>query len=247
MANRQGSLTSVAGGSITLSSYFNSLSGSRIDNFTVDYLQAAWDLGPLFSNHLDVCAIGSLLLVSLVSLLKVKHTTALNNVLAVLNITLLAVISVSGLLLGNYANLTSEAYDKGFSGVLRGSSLVTYAFFGFESSTLAIEETVNPARNTPLSLFISLAIILALYCGSSLSLVLMTPFSQIDINAAYPTAFAGYGFLYFVVTIGPIVSLFGSLLTTIYYIVRYYNVLCFFFLFFSLSIYIVLSHLFFDK
>jgi amino acid transporter len=117
-------LTSIAGGSITASAYFDSLSGSLISNFTEGFLHANWDFGPLFSDHLDICAISVVLVVSFVSLLNVKQTTSLNNLLAVLNIILLSIISISGFLLGDFANLTGVPYDGGFTGILRGCSLV---------------------------------------------------------------------------------------------------------------------------
>ena len=95
-----------------------------------------------------------------------------------------------------------------------------YAFFGFESSTFAIEETIEPARNTPLSLLISLSLTLVLYCSSSLSLVLMKPFDTIDVHASYPDAFASVRLVYLIVSIGPLISMSGGLVSNVYAIVR---------------------------
>ena len=58
------------------------------------------------------------------------------------------------------------------------------------------------------------------YCGASLALTLMVPFDQIDIKASYPVAFRSVGWMFWVVSIGPIVSLSGSLFTGLYGTVR---------------------------
>ncbi len=111
-------------------------------------------------------------------------------------------------------------YTSGFTGVIKGSSVVFYAFIGFESSTFAINEAIKPARNIPLSLIISLVIMTLTYCGASLSLNLMQAFDQINIYASYPTAFKSVTWMYNVVSIGPIISLSAALYISTYSIAR---------------------------
>lgn len=48
----------------------------------------------------------------------------------------------------------------------------------------------------------------------------MQPFDQIDMHASFPTAFARIKFMHIIVTIGPIISLMGSLIASIYSIAR---------------------------
>lgn len=87
---------------------------------------------------------------------------------------------------------------------------------GFESSTFAIDETLNPTKNVPASLIISICIIILSYCGSSLALNLMQPFDEIDPHASYPAAFKTIKPMFIIVSIGPLLSLSGSLFTSIY-------------------------------
>ncbi|RMZ97136.1 cationic amino acid transporter 3, partial [Brachionus plicatilis] len=54
------------------------------------------------------------------------------------------------------------------------------------------------------------------YCGSSLSLNLMQPFDKIDLHSSFPSAFKNVKLMYFVVSIGPIMSLIGSLVSSIF-------------------------------
>jgi hypothetical protein len=95
-----------------------------------------------------------------------------------------------------------------------------YAYFGFESSTFAIQETKNPSKNVPLSLILSLCIITVLYCGASLSLVLMQPFNKIDMHSSFPTAFIHIEWAHVITSIGPVLSLTGALLISIYSLER---------------------------
>lgn len=99
-------------------------------------------------------------------------------------------------------------------------NILRFAYTGFESSSYAISETKNPAKNVPASLIISIFFIMTTYCSSSLALNLIQPFDQIDPHAPYPTAFHSIYPLFVIVSIGPLISLSGTLFTSIYSTVR---------------------------
>jgi len=69
-------------------------------------------------------------------------------------------------------------------------------------------------------MIISLSIISLTYCGSSFALNMMQPFDQFDLSASYPTAFKNIKFMYWICSVGPILSLTGSLLIGIFTIAR---------------------------
>ncbi len=214
-----GSLASIAATAITWSTYVDSTTNNTISNFVIEKMHASWDLGSPFSNHLDVSALFILCLLYFISLRGLRMSTMLNNILAILNISLLILISIAGFIYGKLENL-QVPYTNGFDGIINGASIVMYAFMGFESSTCAIEETKNPSKNIPLSLIISLFIICLSYCGSSLALNLMQPYTLIDTHASYPSAFKSVEFMYWIVSIGPVISLTGSIISSIYSIAR---------------------------
>ncbi|CAF0712639.1 unnamed protein product [Brachionus calyciflorus] len=211
-----GSLTSIAATSITWSNYLDASLNHTIKNFTYDILHAHWDLKSPFSNYLDIPGVLITLLFFLISLRGIQLTTLFNNTLAILNITLLIIITIGGLVYGKIDNLKADNYPNGFNGIIKGSSVVMYAYLGFESSTYAIEEAKNPALNVPLSMIISVFMISFAYCGSSLSLSLMQPFDQIDTHASFPNAFKNINFMFVIVSLGPIISLMGSLVSSIF-------------------------------
>jgi APA family basic amino acid/polyamine antiporter len=197
-----GALTSIAATSLTWSTYLDAAFNNRIKAFTTQVLHLEWDLKSPFTNYLDVPATSITIFMFIVSLRGIRLTTLFNNVLAVLNLILLAIITIGGFVFGDFSNLTKVKYTQGVEGVLKGSSVVMFAFFGFESSTFAIDETINPARTIPLSMILSLVVINVVYCGACVALNLMTPFNKIDNHAAYPTAFKNIQFMYIIVTIG---------------------------------------------
>ncbi len=214
-----GSLASISATSITWSQYLNAFTNNTITPFITD--NVPWpSIGPPFSPYLDLPALAITVLMFLISLLAIDITTMFNNILATINILLLIVVATAGFIYGDFSNLTSVPYTSGFTGVIKGSSVVFYAFIGFESSTFAINEAIKPARNIPLSLIISLVIITLTYCGASLSLNLMQAFDQINIYASYPTAFKSVTWMYNVVSIGPIISLSAALYISTYSIAR---------------------------
>lgn len=206
--------------SITWSSYTDSATNNSISNFVNNTLHLTWDLGPIFSSYLDIAAIMITIIAFLISLIGIRIAALFNNMLAILNISLLIIISISGFVYGKFENLTKAKYENGLYGIVKGASIVMYAFTGFESSTFAIDETINPRRNVPLSLIISVSIITVTYCGAALSLNLMVPWNEIDRQASYPIAFKSIDWMFWVVTIGPIISLSGCLFTGIYSTVR---------------------------
>lgn len=214
-----GSLTSQAVSSLTWSSYLDAAFNNRIKNFTTKALHLEWDLPSPFNNYLDIPALAISTLLFGISLRGVRMTSMFNNVVAVLNIILLLAITVGGCVYGSVENLRVK-YDKGVDGVLKGSSIVMYAFFGFESATFAIDETQNPSRTVPASMLLSLIVLNFVYCGASVGLNLMQPYDQIDPHAAYPQAFKNVKFMYILVTLGPLISLTGNLVSAVYTLAR---------------------------
>jgi amino acid transporter len=129
-------------------------------------------------------------------------------------------IIVSGFIFGKKANISQVPYSNGFSGIVKGSSIVLYAYLGFESSTCAILETKNPKRNVPLSMIISLGLVSCLYSLSAFSVNLMQPYNELVPQSTFQHAFKNIPYLNRVIQIGPIISLTGSLLTSMYSIGR---------------------------
>ncbi len=97
----------------------------------------------------------------------------------------------------------------GFAGIIKGAAKCFYAYIGFDCISSTGEETVNPKRNIPLSIIITLAVVSVCYIGVSGVLTLMIPYFIIDSDTPMPSAFnyAGLGWVSHIVTVGALISI----------------------------------------
>lgn len=122
----KGSVTSIAAISLTWSSYLDSLTDNYIKNFTTEVLHLKWNPDKIapFSTHLDIPACLITICFFCISLRGIQASVLFNNTIAILNITILTVISIGAAFYGHVENLSTDHYTNGFNGVIRGASIV---------------------------------------------------------------------------------------------------------------------------
>mmetsp|Transcript_25165 Transcript_25165/g.49025 ORF Transcript_25165/g.49025 Transcript_25165/m.49025 type:complete len:490 (+) Transcript_25165:203-1672(+) len=69
--------------------------------------------------------------------------------------------------------------EFGWSGVLRASSVIFFAYVGFDAVTTGAGECLQPQRDLPIAIFSSLGIVTVLYCSTSLVLTGMLDYRQL--------------------------------------------------------------------
>jgi len=82
----------------------------------------------------------------------------------------------------------------GWSGVIRGSAVVFFAYIGFDAVSTAAQEARNPQRDMPIGILVSLAVCAVLYVAVALVLTGIVSYKQLNvpdpiavgINAAGP-------------------------------------------------------------
>jgi APA family basic amino acid/polyamine antiporter len=112
-----------------------------------------------FSNPI-ITALGILLLFTLINIKGIKQSMRLNSIFTVISILGLLFIIIFALPeLGSvdYMNFTS------MQGIFKASSLIFFAYLGFDSVVQLSEETKNPRKNIPLALLLALAISTVIY------------------------------------------------------------------------------------
>jgi APA family basic amino acid/polyamine antiporter len=78
--------------------------------------------------------------------------------------------------------------DFGWSGILAGAGVVFFAYIGFDAVSTTAQEAINPKRDMPIGILVSLLICTILYIGVSLTLTGMVSYK--DLNVAAPIAVA---------------------------------------------------------
>ncbi len=76
----------------------------------------------------------------------------------------------------------------GWSGVLRGSGVIFFAFIGFDALSTLAQETKNPQKDMPIGILGSLFICTALYVTVSLVLTGVVPYTELNGPAPFAVA-----------------------------------------------------------
>jgi APA family basic amino acid/polyamine antiporter len=102
----------------------------------------------------------------------------------------------------------ADTFNHGWLGVLRGASVVFFAFIGFDAVSTAAQEAKNPQRDMPKGILISLVICTALYILFSHVLTGLVSYKdfliqgkEASVTYAIKTAMPGYGWLASFVTV----------------------------------------------
>jgi len=156
-------------------------SGISIDN--LPHLQAVLNLPAMF-----VVAMITILLVG-----GIKESARFNNIMVIIKVFVILLFIGIGFFYINYNNWhpfipknTGEWGHFGWSGILRGSAVIFFAYIGFDAVSTTAQEAKNPQRDMPVGILGSLSISTLLYI--LVALVLTGVVSYALLNVADPIA-----------------------------------------------------------
>jgi basic amino acid/polyamine antiporter, APA family len=121
--------------------------------------------------------------------LGIKKSAMTNNVIVAIKLVVLVLFVFVGVKYIKLDNLTNFM-PFGWSGVLAATSLMVFAYLGFDAVSTVAEETKDPQKNLPIGLIVSLAISTLLYLVVSFVLTSIMPYDKLDVPDAL--AFAMY-------------------------------------------------------
>jgi APA family basic amino acid/polyamine antiporter len=81
----------------------------------------------------------------------------------------------------------------GWSGVVTAATIVFFAYIGFDAVSTQAGEAINPKKDVPFAIIMSLVICTVLYIIVSLVLTGMVKYNQLDLKAPVASAFEGIG------------------------------------------------------
>ncbi len=205
---------------VSWTGYFTSL----LDEVGV-HLPGALTNAPLAftDNHLvttgafiNLPAVAIVLLLTWLCYIGIRESTRVNTAMVILKVALIVLVIGAG---WHYVNPElwhpfipdNQAPGKfGWSGVLRGASMVFFAYIGFETTSTLAQESKNPQRDLPIGTLASLAICTVLYIGMAAVLTGLIPFDQLGTSEPVVTAVKAHpelGWLRLVVEIGALIGL----------------------------------------
>ena len=134
-------------------------------------------------------------LMSFILVIGIKESARINNVIVTIKVAVILTVIIFGLQYINPDNWkpfippnAGEFGTYGWSGVLRGSALIFFAYIGFDAVSTAAQEAKNPQRDMPIGILGSLVICTLLYVVMSAVLTGMVSYKEL--NVAAPVALA---------------------------------------------------------
>ncbi len=160
-----------------------SLTASGIAVETLPHVTAVLNLPAMFI----VAAITVLLVVG------IKESAGFNNIMVIIKVFVILLFVGIGFFFVNKANWhpfipanTGNWGAFGWSGILRGSAVIFFAYIGFDAVSTAAQEAKNPQRDMPIGILGSLGISTILYIA--VAIVLTGIVSYTFLNVADPIA-----------------------------------------------------------
>jgi len=133
--------------------------------------------------------------VSVICYIGIKQSATFNGIVVLIKVTVVIAVIAFGAFYVNMDNWTpfipentGKYGEFGWSGVLRASGIIFFAYIGFDAVSTAAQEARNPARDMPIGILGSLVICTLLYILMSGVLTGMVPYPQL--NDAAPVAVA---------------------------------------------------------
>jgi APA family basic amino acid/polyamine antiporter len=135
------------------------------------------------------------IMVTVICYIGIKQSTTVNGIVVLIKVAIVIAVIAFGAAYVNVDNWkpfippnTGVAGEFGWSGILRASGIIFFAYIGFDAVSTAAQEAKNPARDMPIGILGSLVICTLLYILMSGVLTGMVPYPQL--NDAAPVAVA---------------------------------------------------------
>ena len=176
------------------------------------------DDGGLALTHawINLPAVAIVLLLTWLCYIGIKESAGMNTAMVILKVALVLLVIIVG---WHYVNPQlwhpfipeNQGPEKfGWSGVLRGASMVFFAYIGFETTSTLAQESKNPQRDLPIGTIASLAICTLLYIGMAAVLTGLVSYTELGTTEPVVTAVKAHpdlGWLRVVVEIGALIGL----------------------------------------
>jgi APA family basic amino acid/polyamine antiporter len=161
------------------------------------------------------------LLVSSLLVIGIRESANTNTLLVVIKSVVLVIFVAAGIAYVRRENLTpfvppntGEFGHFGWSGVLRGSAVMFFAYIGFDAVSTAAQEAKHPQRDLPFGILMSLALCTVLYIAVAIVLIGIVPYTKLNVADPIAVGIEATGLTWFspVVKVSALFGLFSTML-----------------------------------
>jgi basic amino acid/polyamine antiporter, APA family len=171
---------------------------------------------------IDIFAMSAIVVITAILVIGVKESANFNSVVVVIKVSVVLIFIglATVFAFGHWASMTANWHpfipkntgqfgSFGWSGIMRGATLVFFAYIGFDAVSTAAQEAKNPQKDMPFGILGSLVICTILYILVSWLLTGLKPYTTL--NSPAPVADGakaiGIGWGILVIDIGAIAGL----------------------------------------
>jgi APA family basic amino acid/polyamine antiporter len=148
----------------------------------------------------------------------IKEAAKTNNLIVILKVSVVIFVIIMGAFYINVDNwspfIPEQFFDAkgshfGWQGIGTAASIVFFAYIGFDAVSTQAGEAVNPKKDVPFAIIMSLLICTVLYILVSLVLTGMVRYDTLDIKAPVASAFSSIGqpWAVYIITIAAVAGL----------------------------------------
>jgi APA family basic amino acid/polyamine antiporter len=161
------------------------------------------------------------LLVSALLVVGIRESANTNTILVAIKSVVLVIFVVAGAAYIRRDNLvpfippnTGEFGAFGWSGILRGSAVMFFAYIGFDAVSTAAQEAKNPQKDLPFGILVSLALCTVLYIAVAIVLIGIVPYTRLNVADPIAVGIEATGLTWFspVVKVSALFGLFSTML-----------------------------------
>jgi amino acid transporter len=140
------------------------------------------------------------LAVTMLLVLGVSESATVNNIIVAIKVTVILAFIAVGAFFVNPANWhpfipepTGVENQFGWAGIIRATTVVFFAYIGFEAVSTAGQEAKNPRKDMPIGILGSLIVCTILYLATSAVLTGVVSFTKLNVAAPVATAVDSFG------------------------------------------------------
>ena len=161
------------------------------------------------------------LLVAALLVVGIRESANTNTVLVVIKSVVLVIFVVAGAAYVRRENLvpfvppnTGEFGAFGWSGILRGSAVMFFAYIGFDAVSTAAQEAKRPQTDLPFAILVSLALCTVLYIAVAIVLIGIVPYTKLNVADPIAVGIEATGLTWFspIVKVSALFGLFSTML-----------------------------------